>query len=122
VKDTIRIDVAIAEDIARAVAAGLSRAVDPRALAILTPLFGLMETSGADVLGAASSMEFELHWPESIPGHARQTIRAQIKGEMQSQVMRTLGAQGKAMIFFQTQCVSVVLNAITEQMRAASNV
>jgi hypothetical protein len=118
-KEMIRINIDIAADIAKALAAAISNVSDPRTAAALAPLFGLMEKSGAEVLRAASSMEFELHWIESISGHARQTIRSQLESEMRSQVKRTLRAQAKAMVSFQAQCIVATLNSISEQMKGA---
>lgn len=120
VKETIHIDAAIVADIAKTVAAEASSHVtDPRAAAMLAPLLELLKTSGVEVLRAASTMEFELHWPPGIPVDARQTMQAQLKDEMRSQAMRTLKAQGKAMVEFQVRCASAVLNSITDRMNGA---
>jgi hypothetical protein len=113
----MRIDAAIVADIAKAAAAAaLSNVTKPRTAAMLAPLLELLQTSGVEVLSAASMMEFELLYPESVPAHARQTMRAQLKGEMRAQAMRTLNAQAEALAAFQVQCMSVTLNAIGDQM------
>jgi len=119
-KEAIHIDAAVVADIAKGVVVAVSSHItDPRAAAYLAPLFDLLKSSGVEVLQAASAMEFELHWPPGVPVDARQTMQAQLKDEMRSQAMRTLGAQGEALAAFQLQCISVTLNAVGKQMRGA---
>jgi Holliday junction resolvase len=116
----MHIDGAIIADIAKAAAAtALSHVTRPHTEKMLRPLLALLETSGAEVLRAASGMEFELHWPETITVDARQTMRAQLKDEMRAQAMLTIEAQCQALVEFQVRCASAVLNAITDRMKGA---
>jgi hypothetical protein len=122
-KDLISIAVPFEAAIRGAILAATAKFTDPAAKAILEPLVELMASSGVAALQAASTISFELHWPDQISHHARQTMRAQIKSEMEAHVKRALVAHAGAMIDFQTDCVALALPLIAAQLmeRAAAH-
>lgn len=119
-KEILRVvDVDIADEVARSVAAGRAAATNPAAHDLLTKLYSLMEAGFAEMLSAAD-MQFELQWLESIPSHARLTMSAQVRSEMQAHISRSLRAQVRAMVSFQTQCIHVTTTSLLEQLGHAA--